>query len=99
MKSAQIVAISSPLPPDTYVYRILPYRTDLVSISSDDSLHVTDQSTLQSILNGIACTGHNGITCLEEVQDRGFVTAARDGCVRGWDLQSRTKFFELQHGR
>ncbi|KAL8802721.1 MAG: hypothetical protein Q9182_003619 [Xanthomendoza sp. 2 TL-2023] len=46
MKTARSVATSAYLSPDTYIYHILPINTQLVSISSDDSLRVIDPQTL-----------------------------------------------------
>ncbi|KAL8896535.1 MAG: hypothetical protein Q9192_003036 [Flavoplaca navasiana] len=79
MKTARCVAISASLNPDTYIYKILPISTDLVSISSDDSLRVLDPPTLEvyGSVHGI----HDGVTCLSGFRDRLGLTAGRDGLV------------------
>ncbi|KAL9038861.1 MAG: hypothetical protein Q9180_002877, partial [Flavoplaca navasiana] len=96
MKTARCVAISASLNPDTYIYKILPISTDLVSISSDDCLRVLDPLTLEvyGSVHGI----HDGVTCLSGFRDRLGMTAGRDGLVKCFDLRTRSTAFELSEG-
>ncbi|KAL8842609.1 MAG: hypothetical protein Q9176_002566 [Flavoplaca citrina] len=93
MKTARCVAISAPLNPDTYIYKILPISTDLVSISSDDSLRILDPLTLE--VYGSVHGLHDGVTCLSGFRDRLVLTAGRDGLVKCIDLRIRSTAFEL----
>lgn len=97
MKTARCVAISASLNPDTYIYKILPISTELVSISSDDSLRVLDPPTLE--VYGSVHGVHDGVTCLSGFRDRLFLTAGRDGLVKCMDLRTRSTAFELSEGR
>ncbi|KAL8658567.1 MAG: hypothetical protein Q9226_000901 [Calogaya cf. arnoldii] len=78
MKTGRSVATSASLNPDTYIYKILPINTELVSISSDDALRVIDPPTLKvcGTIGGV----HDGVTCLSGL-DRLALTAGRDGLV------------------
>ena len=96
MKTARCVAISASLNPDTYIYNILPISTDLVSISSDDSLRVLDPLTLE--VYGSVHGVHDGVTCLSGFRDRLGLTAGRDGLVKCTDLRIRSTAFELSEG-
>ncbi|KAL8729014.1 MAG: hypothetical protein Q9166_005015 [cf. Caloplaca sp. 2 TL-2023] len=93
MKTAQIIATSAPLHPDTYIYKILPINEKVVSISSDDNLRVIDPTALG--LNGTTQNIHDGVTCLEGFQDRGVLTAGRDGLVKCSDLRTKDFILEL----
>ena len=96
MKTARLVATSASLNPDTYIYKILPINTDLVSISSDDFLRVIHPATLE--LCHTFHPTHDGVTCLSGFRDRHVLTAGRDGLVRCIDLRTKNATFELLEG-
>ncbi|KAL8673059.1 MAG: hypothetical protein Q9168_002521 [Polycauliona sp. 1 TL-2023] len=93
MKTARSVATSAPLNPDTYVYKILPFNENLVSIASDDALRLIDPHTLE--LCGTVDGIHDGVTCLARFRDRLGLTAGRDGLVKAVDLRTKTATLEL----
>ncbi|KAI4095143.1 MAG: hypothetical protein LQ344_001794 [Seirophora lacunosa] len=93
MKVAASVAASPPLEPDTYIYEVIPFGDRLVSISSDDSLRLIEPQTLQHLPG---CTSvHDGVTCLKPIQDRGVLTAGRNGVVKCTDLRTRKTVQEI----
>lgn len=96
MKTARYVATSASLKPDTYIYKILPISTEMVSISSDDSLRVLDPPTLE--LRGAIDGVHDGVTCLSGFGDRHGLTAGRDGLVKCIDVRTRNTTLELSEG-
>ncbi|KAL8960663.1 MAG: hypothetical protein Q9193_002675 [Seirophora villosa] len=96
MKVAASVAASPPLKPDTYIYEVIPFGDRLVSISSDDSLRLIEPQTLQHLPG---CTSvHDGVTCLKPIQDRGVLTAGRDGVVKCTDLRTKKTVQEISKG-
>lgn len=96
MKTARSVATSASLNPDTYIYKILPISTEMVSISSDDSVRVLDPPTLE--LRGAIDGVHDGVTCLSGFRDRHGLTAGRDGLVKCIDFRTRNTTLELSEG-
>ncbi|MCJ1459316.1 hypothetical protein MMC28_009693 [Mycoblastus sanguinarius] len=98
MKIAALTATSSlSLPTDSYIYRVLPVKSTLAAISSDDSLRLIDSATLREISGGILDRVHDGVTCLTNLDSdqNSLLTAGRDAAVRCWDLRSGKKRFEL----
>jgi len=91
MSTAQLKCSSTlRLPSDTYVYEALPTHTgEVAAILSDDSLRLLLSSTLREIPDATIRKAHDGVTCLQTVEQKGNVilTAGRDGKVRGWDLR------------
>lgn len=82
MRSASLRASSSlTLPPDSYVYKVLPVNAGLAAISSDDSLRTIDLNTFQEISNGILADVHSSVTCLVATKNafNSLLTAGRDG--------------------
>ena len=101
MKIAALTATSSlSLPTDSYIYRVLPVKSTLAAISSDDSLRLIDSATLREISGGILDRVHDGVTCLTNLDSdqNSLLTAGRDAAVRCWDLRSGKKRFELLNG-
>ena len=101
MNKANHVADSSLfLPPDSYIYRILPCDGQIAAISSDDSLRIVDARTLQEVSNGIFEKVHDGVTCLDTYpRDHSrLATAGRDGTVKVWDLRTKTSALEYRDG-
>jgi hypothetical protein len=73
----------------------------LVVISSDDSLLILDPETLNTVPNGKISGANKSITCLKRFAATGqqcnvFLTAGRDGAVRGWDLRSSKAVLKFQ---
>ena len=90
MKLGQLTATSDlPLPKGSYVYQILPIRSHLAAISSDDSLRLIDPTTLRAIPNGGFSNVHAGITCVRAPKRSSniLITAGRDAQVKSWDLR------------
>ena len=87
------------LPPDSYIYRIIPISDGLTfaSISSDDSLRLFNANTLQLTHGEPFTKAHDGVTCLERLSTdpNCILTAGRDAAVRCWDSRSRGTTFEL----
>lgn len=98
MKNAHPVAASAPLTPDTYIYKILLIDTNLVSISSDDSLRSIDPLTLRLDSSRTRGRIHDGVTCLRAFRERGILTAGRDGSVKCTDLRTNRTTLELSTG-
>ncbi|KAI9842766.1 MAG: hypothetical protein M1837_006949 [Sclerophora amabilis] len=93
-----IASSSLSLPPETYIYSIIPTASNsLAAISSDDSLRVFNRETLRLIPGDFIQPAHEGVTCLQGVDDAGNIvsTAGRDGVIRFWDLRSGKKTGEL----
>ncbi|KAL9614200.1 MAG: hypothetical protein Q9167_001288 [Letrouitia subvulpina] len=78
MKTASFLAQSSPLNPDTFVYTILPIQGSLASISSDNTLRILDQTSLQLVSSSFSHEPQGGVTCLTRHEDRRLLTAGRD---------------------
>ncbi len=85
------------LPPDTYLYSIIPIAGGLATISDNDSLRLCDHTTLALLPGGSIPLGHKGVTCLRPFDQEGHVvaTAGQDGRVRCWDLRSQKRVLEL----
>jgi WD40 repeat protein len=67
-------------------------------ISSDDSLRLFDNATLEPLPDGIFQSVNQGVTSLAthfSSSRSPYLTAGRDGFVRGWDLRARGKVLEL----
>ncbi|KAI4166066.1 MAG: hypothetical protein LQ342_000497 [Letrouitia transgressa] len=95
MKTASFLTQSSPLSPDTFVYTILSIQGSLAFISSDDTLRILDQTSLQLISSSCSQEPQAGVTCLTRHGDRRLLTAGRDGLVRCWDQPSLHNILEL----
>lgn len=98
MQIANLQAASDlSLPPDSYVYSIVPCfgARNVAAIASDDSLRIVDASRLQgpTTYSNI----HAGVTCLRSlpVQPNILLTAGRDATIRGWDIRSGERVVEL----
>lgn len=103
MRAASLLSSSSlSLPPNSYIYKILPIHqlAALAAISSDDSLRIFDPETLQLVNGGVRTEVHDGVTCAElgGVDQQLIMTAGRDAAIRGWDLRSGKKTFEVNDG-
>jgi WD40 repeat protein len=89
------------LPPDSYVYAFGTNHTSgqvSAVISSDDSLRFFDNTTLKPLPDGIFQSVNRGVTSLTthfSSSRTPYLTAGRDGFVRGWDLRARGKVLEL----
>ena len=96
MSSLQAVSGLS-LPPDSYVYSIVPCSKaqNVAAIASDDSLRIVDASRLQCLI--IYGNTHAGVTCLQPLADQPniLLTAGRDAAIRGWDIRSGERVVEL----
>ena len=102
MRLANLTATSIlSLPADSYIYKIVRVNGHLAAISSDDSLRLIDATTLREIAGGVLKNVHDGVTCLQAVdQDpNSVVTAGRDAVVRGYDLRSGQKTMQLSDGQ
>lgn len=98
MKAAGLVTTSPPLAPDTYIYRIISGYERLLSISSDDSLRLIDRHTLQHAPPYTFSQIHHGITCLGALEDRGILTAGRDGVVKCTDPRTSKSALDISKG-
>ena len=75
-------------PPGTYIYDLVPQgAANTAAISSTDSLHIFNASTLQPLCT-IPDTHAGGVTCLKALDEHVLVTAGRDGMVKMWDARS-----------
>lgn len=75
-------------PQGTYIYELVPQgSTNLAAISSTDSLHIFNSSTIQ-LLSTISSIHVDGVTCLKALDTNVLVTAGRDGQVKIWDTRS-----------
>ena len=101
MESGQLMATSDVFLRDgSYVYQILPIRSHLAAISSDDSLRLVDPATLREAPNGAFSTVHAGVTSLRAPKSSSgmLITAGRDAAVKGWDLRSGGPTITFQDG-
>ena len=96
----QTASSSLALPPDSYIYRIVPIDGKIAAISSDDSLRIVDPCTFQQIPDGLIENVNEGVTCLELHPDSGshLSTAGRDGVVKTWDLRVQRSVVEYRDG-
>jgi len=91
------------LPPDSYIYAFGTNNNDAPGqvsavISSDDSLRLFDNATLEPLPDGIFQSVNRGVTSLVthfSSSTTSYLTAGRDGFVRGWDLRARGNVLEL----
>ncbi|KAI9817117.1 MAG: hypothetical protein M1827_001229 [Pycnora praestabilis] len=92
----QVKSTSLSLPAESYIYSLLPASRNIALISSDDSLHVLDQESLEALPGCNFLNVHNGVTCLKVCDDGGnvLVTAGRDGLVTYWDLRAGKRVSE-----
>ena len=86
---------------DSYIYKIVHVNGNLAAISSDDSLRLIDLETLREIAGGVLRNVHDGVTCLQSVdQDPNSVlTAGRDAVVQRYDLRLGQKTMQLGDGQ
>lgn len=95
MRQAESVAQTDlSLPPNSYVYSILPLPSCLVASCSDDSIHITSEE-LKPIAHVPNC--HSGLTSLATIPNTthlAALTAGRDGFFRSWDLRTQKKALE-----
>ena len=98
MRTAYSAGTSAPLPPDTYVYKILAVDGKLASISSDDSLRLIDLQTVRLDSDGTLDRIHNGVTCLKTFQSLNVLTAGRDGLLKSTDARTRKTTLALSKG-
>jgi WD40 repeat protein len=97
---ATLSATSTPCPPFTYIYRLLPSfsstttLSSLTTLSSDDCLRFHDPTTLSLLPDGVISNVHKSVTCLEP-SGANFATAGRDGLVKFWDTRGRGAVGEL----
>ena len=101
MRQATLTTTSTlSLPPDSYIYRVLPTSNYVAAISSDDSLRLLDRQTLRETAGGVLNHVHDGVTCLQTTSHdaHSLVTAGRDAVVRGFDMRSGLKTLELGDG-
>ena len=89
------------LPANSYIYRIVHVNGNIAAISSDDSLRLIDINTLREIAGGVLNNVHDGITCLQVVDDDpyGLLTAGRDAVVQRYDLRSGQKIMQVSDGQ
>jgi WD repeat-containing protein 89 len=98
------------LPPDSYIYSFasLGKQTTepasppdrLAVVSSDDSVRLFDSRTLRILPDGVFENVNKSVTSIRPsaASDREctlFLTAGRDGVVRGWDLRTGAKAIEF----
>ncbi|KAF2095942.1 WD40 repeat-like protein [Rhizodiscina lignyota] len=103
MRHLKLSASSSlSLPPDSYIYNILPLSartspiayappTRLAALCSDDSVRILDAKSLEA--NGVLKDVNESVTCLERFARDGeecnvLATTGRDGRVRFWDVRT-----------
>lgn len=100
MRIAESVRTTSALGNDTYIYHIVCGDGWLASISSDDSLRLTDQQTLRIVPlpEHTFSHIHDGVTCLKVRHDRGILTAGRDAVVKCTDLRTKKTALTLSKG-
>ncbi len=89
------------LPADSYIYKIVHVNGSLATISSDNSLRLIDIETLRELAGGVLNNVHDGVTCLQIVDDdpNGLLTAGRDAVVQRYDLRSGQKIMQLSDGQ
>jgi WD40 repeat protein len=94
----QVASSSLSLPPQSYIYSLVPIPAALAAISSDDSLRLFDRETLQLLPSGVVITAHQGITCLTSASDELLASAGRDGIARTWDVRYGKEVSQFSHG-
>ena len=102
MRLASLTATSVlSLPADSYIYKIVPVNGNLAAISSDDSLRLINLSTLREIAGGVLNNVHDGVTCLQVVDNdlNSVLTAGRDAVVNQYDLRTGQKTMQLGDGQ
>ena len=102
MRLASLTATSVlSLPADSYIYKIVHVNGNLAAISSDDSLRLIDLSTLREISGGVLNNVHDGVTCLQVVDNdlNSVLTAGRDAVVNQYDLRNGQKTMQLGDGQ
>lgn len=102
MRLASLTATSSSsLPADSYIYDIIHANGKLAATSSDDSLRLFDPHNLQEIADGVLNNVHEGVTCVQVVdQDpNGLLTAGRDAVVQRYDLRLGQQTMQLGDGQ
>ena len=84
------------LPPDSYIYSIVPSGDGVAAISSDDSLRLVENEYLELLPDGVISRVHEGVTCLQgqDGNANGLITAGRDRFVRCWDRRTQSKVYE-----
>ncbi|KAF2399353.1 WD repeat protein [Trichodelitschia bisporula] len=87
--------------PRTDAHSLTP-TSRLAVISSDNSLRIFDPETLALRPDGVYANIHTSVTCLTRFAPTAadaniFLTAGRDGRVRGWDLRSRCAALEFRN--
>jgi len=83
-----VLSSSLSTPKGTYIYELVPQgSSNLAAISSSDSLHIFNASTMQ-IVNTIPSIHADGVTCLKALDTNILVTAGRDGQAKIWDARS-----------
>lgn len=89
------------LPADSYIYKIIQVNSNLAAISSDDSLRLVDLKTLHEIPGGVLDNVHDGVTCLQAVDDdpNSVMTAGRDAVVQRYDLRNGQKTMQFSDGQ
>ena len=99
MKSGRLTATSDlPLPAGSYIYQILPITSQMVVISSDDSIGVIDPPTLRAIANRGFSNVHAGVTCARAPKRSSdvLITSGRDAKVKSWDLRTNAQTTDFQ---
>lgn len=102
MRLANLTATSVlSLPADSYIYKIVYVNGNLAAISSDDSLRLIDVRTLREIAGGVLNNVHNGVTCLQAVDNdlNSVLTTGRDAVVNQYDLRNGQKTMQLSDGQ
>ena len=103
MTSELLQSSSLSLPPDSYIYSVIPVADNaaIAAISSDDSLRIFDPTTLQLTSNYASGKVHEGVTCLKNLDaDAGIlVTVGRDATVRCWDPRTGLQSIGFTHGK
>ena len=102
MRLASLTATSVlSLPADSYIYKIVHVNSNLAAISSDDSLRLIGVETLREIAGGVLNNVHDGVTCLQAVDNdlNSVLTAGRDAVVHRYDLRNGQKTMQLGDGQ
>ena len=102
MRHASLTTTSAlSLPADSYIYKIIHVNGNLAAISSDDSLRLIDLKSLRESANGVLNNVHDGVTCLQAVDDdpNSVMTAGRDAAVKRYDLRNGLKTMQFGDGQ
>ncbi|KAI9829992.1 MAG: ERAD-associated protein [Phylliscum demangeonii] len=85
--------------PPLYFYSIVPTAHGLAISSSDNAVRVLDGATLGVVPTVHLCDVDEGLICLKVSDPAGHVlaTAGRDGCVRCWDMRTRSKVLQYNN--